>query len=234
MADESTKSTPGAEGIALFKAGDNNKAVPALRQAVHEYPDNFELRMFFGLALSKAEKWADAESQFGTAYDLNSNSAEAAYFQGIAIAKRGRLREAHGMFNVALAINPEHKGARQAEEATRAAAEQVITEQSSARMPGGANLSVGDWTAIEEEAAKLEGRPVPPKPQDDVGRALAELDPNAAKPPARGGARPAPAKGAAGGGGPQIKMARKGGGCLGSVVGAVLLALLLAGLVALL
>lgn len=212
MAENPTTEGPGAQGIALFKAGENDKAVPLLRQAVHENPDNFELRMFFGLALSKAEKWADAESQFGTAFDLNSNSAEAAYFQGIAIAKRGRLREAHGMFNVALALNPDHKGAKQAEEATRAAAEQVTTDQSSARMPGGANLTVGDWHAIEVEAAKLEGRPVPtrPEPKDDVQKALAELDPGASKPATRGAT-------AGRGGGPQIKMAHKKG-CLGSLM----------------
>lgn len=206
----------GAKGVELFKAGNAVEALPELRQAVHEHPDHFELRMFFGLALAKADKWADAESQFATACDLNGKSAEAAYFQAVAIARRGRRLEAHSMAKVALALNPEHKGAKALEEATAEAAETITTTGSSVRMPGGANLSVGDWKAIEAEAARLEGRPAPQReePADDVAAALAELDPEAKREPARGAPKP--------GGkstGPQIKMAHQKG-CLGSLLAA--------------
>lgn len=202
-----------AEAIEAFKSGNMDEALPLLRQAIAENPDSFELRVYHGLALGRVNRWADAEREFGNACDLNGASADAAYFQGVAIAKQGRLREAHGMFVVALANDPEHKGAKQASEKTAGAAAEATKQGSSAAMPGG--LAGIDISAIDPSDLTGMGTRKAAEPVDDVTAALAEMGGGGA-----GGKRPAAAA--------NIKVTKKAGGC-GSLVSLLLgLGLLLA------
>lgn len=171
MAQNPMAGGPASEGIAAFKAGDVERALPLLRQAHVAEPGRFDLLMYLGLAMAKKEKWADSEKFFGMAADANGSSADAAYYQGIAIAKQGRLREAHGMFKVALGNNPSHPGALAAAEKTKDAASQVTTSGSSMAMPGG--IAGIDMGGIDFDAM-MGGKPAAPRAEDAMPSGVAD------------------------------------------------------------
>ncbi|MBI5834923.1 MAG: tetratricopeptide repeat protein [Armatimonadetes bacterium] len=129
--------SPAEKGIALYRSGQNEEAMPLLRQAVEEEPTRADLHMYLGMCWGKRDKWADAVREFEKACDLDGASAEYPFYAGVAMVKLGRLREANSMFHVALLNNPNHAKAQAAFEQTKAAAAQVTTDGSSAVMPGG-------------------------------------------------------------------------------------------------
>ena len=129
--------TPAEKGIALYRSGETEDAMPLLRQAVEEEPMRADLHMYLGMCWGKRDKWADAVREFEKACDLDGASAEYPFYAGVAMVKLGRLREANSMFHVALLNNPNHAKAQAAFDQTKAAAAQVTTDGSSAAMPGG-------------------------------------------------------------------------------------------------
>lgn len=174
MSDLPTQEEIEQLAIETFKAGDMDAALPLIRQAIEGDKENFKMYMYLGFALGRKEKWRDAELAFTRATEIDGASAEAAYYLGVAIAKQGRLYEAHGQFMVAVANDPNHKLAAEAEARTRKAAEQITKEGSSATAPG--VLGATDFNAMTLDA--MFGGPkkaAQAAPQDDVSAALGEL-----------------------------------------------------------
>ena len=215
MADsQPTASEVAQNAVTTFKSGDYETAVPLLRQAIEYDKENYGLHMYLGMALGKREKWADAEKSFTRATEIDGGSADAAYYLGVAIAKQGRIREAHGQFYVATLNDPNHEKAKSAESRTRAAAEQVTQDGSSAVQPGGMSLTALDFSVIEMESGAAKGkRPAPA--QDDVAAALQELKGGSA--PAKKGKPAAPSKGGVKASG------AKSGGCGSGIVALLVL-----------
>jgi tetratricopeptide (TPR) repeat protein len=166
---------PADRGIALYKEGNFQDAMPLLRQAIEYEPNRVDLHMYLGFCWGKREKWPDALREFEKSCDLDGSSADAPFFAGVAMVRLGRAREAHSMFHVAVLNNPNHAKAKAAWEQTKAAAAQVTTDGSSAAMPGG--MSHLDLGALElEVVGAKQPKPAPTsQPADPFGAALSKL-----------------------------------------------------------
>jgi len=158
--------------LAAFRGGDMDLALPMLRQAIEVNPEQrCDLLMHLGWALGRKEKWADAESAFNKATNEDGSNADAYYYGGVAIAKQGRLREAHGMFVIAVSLDPNHSKAKEAEVRTAKAAEQVTQEGSSSVGPASINLGLdlGEMLAAAKPAKPKAAPKKEPEPSADKG-----------------------------------------------------------------
>lgn len=96
---------------AYLRAGDVNKAIPELEEALRYAKSNFNLYNELGVLYGKTGRFDDAAKAFGTAVNLKPDFGDAYNGLGMALAELGRLEEAESAFMSAVRFLPEPGGA---------------------------------------------------------------------------------------------------------------------------
>ncbi len=91
-------------------AGDMQKAVASLQEAVRRAPDSEIVRLELGNALMESKQWAAAEASFRTATKLRPDGAAAWAFLGWVLWQQNKTAEAKGDLEKAIELNPEAAG----------------------------------------------------------------------------------------------------------------------------
>jgi TonB family protein len=101
-----------ARGVELYRRGDNEGALKALREATKRERSNPEAWHYLGLALLKAEKLRDARRAFERAVELRPDFAEALTGLAYALLRRGDAYAAGLHAQRAVAAQPANLEAR--------------------------------------------------------------------------------------------------------------------------
>ena len=99
----------GHEALARYRLlkGDPTTAVAEYQRALAAVPNNAELRMALGDALSRAGRWDEALAQLRRSMALDPRNADAAFLTAQAYSWLRRRAEAMPMFDRAIALAPE-------------------------------------------------------------------------------------------------------------------------------
>lgn len=97
---------PKGVGLRLLAEKRYQPAAPVLELAVAQLPDDFEVRLALGRALSMGSRWPAAEEHLAHAVKLNPRSQEARYHYGEVLLKVGRFPAAEEQFREAQKLRP--------------------------------------------------------------------------------------------------------------------------------
>ncbi|HKO99010.1 MAG TPA: tetratricopeptide repeat protein [Pyrinomonadaceae bacterium] len=89
-------------GVQYLKLGQVNKAAEVLSDGVKASPEDFHLRLNYGVALLNQKKFAQAEEQLRVAVSKNNSSPTAHMYLGIVLAVQRKLDEAHKELELAI------------------------------------------------------------------------------------------------------------------------------------
>lgn len=99
-------------GIAVFKEGDFEQAVPILEDASREYPGSYEAFVYLGAAYAQQGRHNASIGAFKRASEINPQSARVHYNLGQAYEAAGVPREAWFEYKKALELDPKYGLAR--------------------------------------------------------------------------------------------------------------------------
>ena len=100
---------PKAVGLRLLAEKRYQPAAPVLELAVAASPDDFEVRLALGRALSMGSRWPAAEPHLARAVELSPGSQQAHFHYGEVLLKVGKFAEAEEQFRAAQALRPAWK-----------------------------------------------------------------------------------------------------------------------------
>jgi Flp pilus assembly protein TadD len=99
-------------GTDAMNAGRQAEALPLLKQALAQDPDDAEVHNSYGAALAATQHVPEAIEQFRTASRLSPDYPDAHSNLGSALVESGRLAEAIAEFRKALALSPDYAEAQ--------------------------------------------------------------------------------------------------------------------------
>lgn len=89
-------------GVRYLKLGQLPRAAEVLKSGVQIAPEDFHLRLNYGVALLNQKKYVEAEEQLRIAVSKNSGAATAHMYLGIALAVQRKLEEANKELEIAI------------------------------------------------------------------------------------------------------------------------------------
>jgi len=149
-------------GAALRFQGQNDAAMPHLREALRLCPDHVHAHRNLGVILNQQGRFAEAIDHFRAALASTPDNASTHYHLGFALERCGRLEEAAVHYRRAIALTPGAPGAYQRlawilatgpRPQPREAAEAVHLAEMASRMCRGANPEAIDTLAVAYAAA---------------------------------------------------------------------------------
>jgi TonB family protein len=108
QASSAQTSSDAARGIELFKRGDTDAAIKALRDATKKDKTDADAWYYLGLALVKQHNPKDARRAFETAAHLRPNFVAALDGLAYALIEQGNLKQAKGVAESSLKIEPDN------------------------------------------------------------------------------------------------------------------------------
>ncbi len=99
-------------GIAAFKEGNFEVAIPLLEDASREYPDSYEAFVYLGAGYAQKSRYNAAIGAFKRASEIKPDSPRIHYNLGQAYEAAGVPREAWFEYKKALEIDPNYGLAR--------------------------------------------------------------------------------------------------------------------------
>jgi tetratricopeptide (TPR) repeat protein len=96
-------------GISLLRIKNAEGALPYLKAASEQKPNEFRPVSYYAQALLDKSQFPEAEAAFQKAIALNAKSAPVELGLGQAIARQGRLTDAEPHYQKAAALDPEYK-----------------------------------------------------------------------------------------------------------------------------
>lgn len=100
------------KGIAIFKDGDFDQAIPLLEDASREYPDSYEAFVYLGAAYAQRSRYNAAIGAFKRASEIKPDSPRIHYNLGQTYEAAGVPREAWFEYKKALEIDSNYGLAR--------------------------------------------------------------------------------------------------------------------------
>jgi len=131
-------------------SSDDDDAKPAKTAA----PSEFDM----GVAAIEAQNWSEAQKHMAAAIDLDSTNADAFNYLGYARRKSGDHEGALKAYNVALQLDPEHKGAHEyIGQAYLEMGNVAMAEQHLARLDSICTFGCAEYTSLKQAVAKAKG-----------------------------------------------------------------------------
>ena len=92
-------------GISLIRSGDAAGAIPVLESAAGSKPSEYRPHFYWAEALSRAQRFSDAERVYSETLKIKADSADAELGLGRAIAGQGRPKDAEPHYRRAAALD---------------------------------------------------------------------------------------------------------------------------------
>ncbi|HTS78088.1 MAG TPA: tetratricopeptide repeat protein [Bryobacteraceae bacterium] len=97
------------EGISLLRMKDAASALPLLKNAAGQKPKEFRPAYYYAQALFDRGQFAEAQSAYAAALELNPSSASAEFGLGESLARQNQLAQAEPHYRKAASLDPAYK-----------------------------------------------------------------------------------------------------------------------------